>query len=100
MHRIKTNLNGRANGGFTLLEVLITMVIFAIGMLGIAGMQMAGMRHTHNSNMRSAAILQAEDLVERMRANQTGVNNGNYNLAAAMPTSFTPDCEAATCTPA
>ncbi|MGE3772890.1 MAG: type IV pilus modification protein PilV [Gammaproteobacteria bacterium] len=86
--------------GFTLLEVLIAVVVFAIGLLGIAGLQVAGMRFTHGSQLRAVATMQAENMADRMRANMTGVRDGDYNITGAMPTSFETDCGAEECTPA
>jgi type IV pilus assembly protein PilV len=84
--------------GFTLIEVLIAIVIFSIGLLGIASLQIAGMRFTHGSQLRSVATLQAESIVDLMRANTFGVRNGFYNKAVTgMPTNFTTDCSTATC---
>jgi len=85
--------------GFTLLEVLIAVVVFAIGLLGIAGLQVAGMRFTHGSQLRAVATMQAENMADRMRANAAGVRDGHYNITGAMPTSFSVDCSAAECTP-
>jgi type IV pilus assembly protein PilV len=85
--------------GFTLLEVLIAVVVFAIGLLGIAGLQVAGMRFTHGSQLRAVATMQAENMADRMRANMTGVRDGDYNVDD-MPSSFDTDCGAEECTPA
>lgn len=86
--------------GFTLLEVLIAVVVFAIGLLGIAGLQVAGMRFTHGSQLRAVATMQAESMADRMRANRTGVRDGDYNIVGAMPTAITTDCTSEACAPA
>ena len=57
---------------FTLLEVMIAMVIFAVGMLGLAGIQGLSLENSHTSYSRSQAILLAYDMVDRMKANPTG----------------------------
>ncbi len=85
--------------GFTLIEVLVAVVVFAIGLLGVAGLQVAGMRFTHGSQLRSVAAMQAESIADRMRANRVGVRNGNYNILGTMPGSFAVDCGAASCNP-
>lgn len=90
----------RSQRGFTLLEVLIAVVVFAIGLLGIAGLQVAGMRFTHGSQLRAVATMQAENMADRMRSNRTGVRDGHYNVADAMPTEFDTDCATEECTPA
>ncbi|MBI4693393.1 MAG: type IV pilus modification protein PilV [Gammaproteobacteria bacterium] len=86
--------------GFTLLEVMIAVVVFSIGLLGIAGLQVAGMRFTHDAHLRSIATAQAENMADRMRTNAAGMAAGNYDVSGAMPTSYPKDCDARQCTPA
>ncbi len=94
------NRPSQTQRGFTLLEVLIAVVVFAIGLLGIAGLQVAGMRFTHGSQLRAVATMQAENLADRMRANIVGVRSGLYNITGTMPDSYDTDCGASACTPA
>ncbi|MES9962441.1 MAG: type IV pilus modification protein PilV [Candidatus Sedimenticola sp. 20ELBAFRAG] len=58
------------SGGFSLIEVLVTVVIIAIGLLGLASMQSAGIKLNHDSLLRSKATLAAYDLADRIRANK------------------------------
>lgn len=90
----------RRECGFTLLEILIAIVIFSIGLLGIAGLQVKGMRFTQGSQLRAIATAQAENMADRMRANGAGMDTGLYNIRGAMPVTSTADCSNATCTPA
>ncbi len=92
-----TTMTIRRARGFTLLEVLITVVIFSVGLLGIAGLQMTGMKQTHNAHLRAVATMQAQDMADRMRANSAGVTGGLYDT---MPTSCSADCAANQCTSA
>ena len=85
--------------GFTLLEVLVAIVIFSVGLLGIAGLQVAGMRYTHGSQLRAVATMQAENMADSMRANRTGVADGHYNMQESMPTTYPVDCTVGTCNP-
>lgn len=64
--------------GATLLEVMIAMVILAIGLLGLAGLQSTGISSNSNAEKRTQATIVANDFIERMRANQPGVTAGNY----------------------
>lgn len=66
-------------GGIGLVEVLIAVLILAIGLLGLASMQTNGMRMTSGSMSRSQAVFLANDIVERARANRT--NRADYALA-------------------
>jgi type IV pilus assembly protein PilV len=85
----------RNSRGMTLIEVLIAIVIFAVGLLGIAALQVAGLRYTKGSQARSVAALQAENMIDRMRANSIGVDSDFY--LAVDPESI--DCDSADCSP-
>ena len=55
--------------GFSMLEVLIAVVVLAIGIVGGAAMQLAALRTRHQSALLAQATLLATNLAERMRAN-------------------------------
>jgi type IV pilus assembly protein PilV len=55
--------------GFSLLEVIITMAILAVGLLGLAGLQVRALNAEADSFSRAQAIMLANDLVDRMNAN-------------------------------
>ena len=63
------------NQGFTLLEVLVTLLIVSIGFLGLAGLQVTGLRSNLSADARGQASLMVNDIIERMRANPLGVQN-------------------------
>jgi len=56
---------------FTLLEVMIAMVIFSIGLLGLAGLQSAGIRSNQISYSRTIATQLLYDMADRIRNNPT-----------------------------
>lgn len=64
--------------GFNLIEVLIALVVLCIGLLGVAALQIQGVRFNHGSYSRSQAVMLANDYAERMYANVPGVNAFNY----------------------
>lgn len=55
--------------GFSLLEVIITMAVLAIGLLGLAGLQARALNAEADSFSRAQAILLANDMADRMNAN-------------------------------
>lgn len=57
------------NTGFTLIEVLITMVVLAVGLLGLAGLQITSLKNNQSAYHRSQANQLAYDIIDRMRAN-------------------------------
>ena len=75
--------------GFTLVEVLVTVVIFSVGLLGLAGLQATGIKLNHSSMLRSQATLLAYDIVDCMRANQANVADYALTLAGAPPSTPT-----------
>lgn len=76
--------------GFTLIEVLVALLILSVGLLGLAGLQGRGLRDNHSALLRSQAVNQAEDILDRMRANRAAAVNGAYDIdlgdGAAAPT--------------
>jgi len=57
---------------------MIAMVILAIGLLGLAGLQTTGISSNSNAERRTQATIVANDFIERMRANVPAVTAGNY----------------------
>jgi type IV pilus assembly protein PilV len=60
--------------GFTLLEVLITIVILAFGLLGLVGLQTRMQLAETESYQRAQAVMLLSDMAERMTANRTVVS--------------------------
>ncbi len=85
--------------GFSLIEVLITMIVLSIGLLGIAGMQASGLRNNHAAYTKTQATNLAMDMAERIRANPQG--QAEYiGFSSDNAPSESPDCISAGCTPA
>jgi type IV pilus assembly protein PilV len=95
--RTRSRLRIERARGFTLLEVLVAVLVFSIGLLGIASLQLAGLRHTHDSHLRAVATMKAAELVDRMRANHAGYQDGQYDVTA-VPQMGT-DCATGPCDP-
>ena len=88
---------GGTENGFSLIEVLIAVAVLAIGLLGLAALQTVSFRFNHESYQRTQATIQAETIIDRIRANPTG----NYVIAATgTPPAVTTDCNTSTCTAA
>ncbi len=65
--------------GFTMLEILISIIILSIGLLGLASLQAFSLKNAGNANFRGSATQQAYDLADRMRANKAALDVGSYN---------------------
>ncbi len=88
----------RSLAGFSLLEVLIALLVLSIGLLGLAALQTVGLKFNTQSYQRTQAVLNAYDIIDRIRANPGGMTSGRYDavdLNAAAPT--LPDCQTTTC---
>lgn len=67
--------------GFTLLEVMVAVFVLAIGLLGMAHLQITSLKHNQSAEFRTQAALLSADMLDRMRANRQAAQNGNYALA-------------------
>jgi type IV pilus assembly protein PilV len=84
--------------GFSMLEILITLVIIATALLGTAGLQIYAMRMNQSGQFRTQAVFLASDIAERMEANKAAAVAGNYAVAAAStPSVAGTDCATAAC---
>jgi len=88
----------RGQRGDTMIEVLVTIIILAVGVLGAAALQVTTLKNLSTSHSASAAAIVADDFSERMRANPTAALADDYVHAAALD-AF-PNCETGACTSA
>ena len=91
----------RQSSGFTLLEVMIAMMILAIGLLGMASLMVTSLQNNQGAYARAQATVLAYDIVERMRANRTKAeaDSSPYALASGSPGDAAKDCQQNGCNP-
>lgn len=70
--------------GISLIEVMVALIIFSVGLLALAGLQSSSLIENQVSYLRSQAVMLAGDMADRMRANPQAVENGDYNNATAV----------------
>lgn len=80
--------------GFTLLEVLIALLIFSLGMLGLAGLMVVSVKTNNSAYLRTQASFLAQSMADRMRANISKINdyNGDYDASTA-DSSYCSSCD-------
>ena len=78
-----TNPRLKKQAGFSLLEVMIAALILSAGLLGVASLQIVGMKGTQQSSMKNQAMGVVQNITERMRANFDGVAAGDYVINSA-----------------
>jgi len=88
-------MNLRARG-FTLLEVLITLIILAVGMLGLANLQSKIHVTEIESYQRAQAVLLLQDMVDRINSNRGTDAMSGYASAEVLGFDTEEDCAAAT----
>jgi type IV pilus assembly protein PilV len=78
--------------GVGMIEVMVAIVIFAFGMLGLAGLQTAALRYQKSAWLRANTAALATDIAERVRSNLEGAKDATayqftsaYADAAATP---------------
>lgn len=81
--------------GLTLIEVLVTLLVLAIGLLGLGALQNSGLRYNHSSLLRSQATLLAYDILDRMRVNKDHIQDYAIDLGTHPP--GVTDCSTETC---
>jgi type IV pilus assembly protein PilV len=60
----------RRSAGFSLIEVLVSIVILSFGLLGMVGLQATALQTNRDARLQSSAILLARELAEMMRGNK------------------------------
>ena len=95
-------LRHASHTGFSLIEVLVALFVLSIGLLGLAALQTTGLKFNHQSYERTQAVLQAYDIIDRMRANKSGSGstiNTTYSNVTLGAVPGTTDCATATVPP-
>jgi type IV pilus assembly protein PilV len=91
----------RSQRGVSLIEVLVAVLIFSVGMIGVAGLLIMATRSNHTAYLRTQAAFLAGNMVDRMSANPVGVWMGSYDSTGypvSASTAANNDCSTG-CTP-
>jgi type IV pilus assembly protein PilV len=90
-----------SQSGFTLIEVLVAVALTAIGLLGLASLQMTSIGGTRAGSERTQAAMLALDIGDRMRHNIDAARDGEYDLdAGAIPDAASCRSDGADCSTA
>lgn len=69
-------INVRIQHGFSMIEILVTLLIIAMAMLGTAGMQAYALKVGQGGQFRNQAVFLAADMAERIEANKAYAASG------------------------
>ncbi|MBE9515472.1 MAG: type IV pilus modification protein PilV [Proteobacteria bacterium] len=86
--------------GVGMLEILISILVLAIGLLGLAALQTVGMKYNHQSYQRTQAVILGYGVTDRIRSNIASrlAYSTAYGDDPGQPATGT--CQLATCTSA
>lgn len=74
---------GKRSEGFTLVEVLVSVLVLGIGVLGLAGLQSVGISAGYSALQRSQASWLAGEMADLLRANPEAARSGAYDTSFA-----------------
>lgn len=66
--------------GVTLVEVLVTVMVISVGLLGVVALQAITVRDNYSSFLRGQATALADDIIDRIRANRDNATAYNVTL--------------------
>jgi len=83
----------KKTNGFTLVEVLVAMIVLALGLLGLAGLQTLSIRNNMNAYQRGQAIQLIYDMTDRIRANNPRNPDGTAKIDTVTGKKYISYCE-------
>ncbi|MCK9489585.1 MAG: type IV pilus modification protein PilV [Xanthomonadales bacterium] len=93
MTRYPFQFQSRRLQGYTLLEVLIALLVFSIGLLGLAAMLVSAVRGNHQAYYRTQAVYTAQTISDGLKTNLAGLNAGGYNTGGFIDSHGAPVCD-------
>jgi type IV pilus assembly protein PilV len=89
----------KSNTGFSMIEVLITMFVISVGVLGLLALQGFGFKINHSAHLKSQVVSTINDMADRMRANSEGLGSDRYAAIDTSTLSANPgkNCIASSC---
>ena len=99
---IRRFTNPKQQRGLSMIELLVAVLVLAIGVLGITALQMVSLQNNRGALFRAEAVQLAYDMMDRVRANPQGVVPGQAydGLAVGDNPPGATDCVANNCTQA
>ncbi len=92
---MERSIGNRYRRGFTLIELLVAMLIISVGLIGMAGLTIESQKQAQQLTERTLALQLANDLLARMSANASALDQ----YSVAIPDTLATDCTETRCTP-
>jgi type IV pilus assembly protein PilV len=78
---VPTTRLGARQAGFSLVEVLVSVLVVSVGLFGAAALQANALRNSQGSYERTQVAILSQGMFDAMRANIAGVDAGAYNTS-------------------
>lgn len=89
---------GRRARGFTLIEVMVSLVVLSIGLLGIGKLVLFSARANDSAYLRGQATAMAYEILDNMRSNRVTAMQAGYDTALATTPPNPGSCIGSVCT--
>lgn len=83
---VRVSHRPRSQRGFSLIEVVVTMFVLVVGLLGLVAMQLNVTQSNHESYIRSQAMVIAQSLADRIRLNSQYINRNDFTSPPRLST--------------
>ncbi|WP_309045742.1 type IV pilus modification protein PilV [Marinobacter sediminicola] len=83
--------------GMTLIEILVTVLVLAVGLLGMASLTVGSLKNNQGAFLRTQATILAYDMADRMKSNTAEAISGSYDGATTTASLTAPSCIASGC---
>ncbi len=90
-------VSARRQRGLSLIESLVALLVLALGIMGLAGVQARMVAETRTTNSRAIAVDLIDELTNRILLNRDRAIAGGYNLAFAAAAPTASNCTTGTC---
>jgi type IV pilus assembly protein PilV len=100
MRRHSTTIVGNLQRGFTVVEVLVSLIVLSVGLLGIAKLMLFASRSNDSAYLRSQATELAYEILDSMRANRAAAIAHSYDTALGAAPPAATSCVSTVCSSA
>src|SRR5262249_2052664 len=76
----RTNSGLRRQRGVGMIEVMVAVLVLAIGLLGLAGLQIRSLKDNQSAGERGLAVVETHSIIDARRADRQNAVNGEFNI--------------------
>ena len=80
IHSISKNDCGQHQKGFSLIEVMVSLLLISIGLMSMVALQVRSVSNSTVAYTETQSTLYLQEIVEHLRVNKAAAVNGDYNI--------------------